>query len=656
MPNSTPHRASISRRRATVIANHVIPSAALLKGCRQSACIGEDGNRVASEGDGPRTYTRKPLRIAFPDPSAIHDRYGGSGAAVVLEGELVRPTASAQQKGGTVLVFMHPGGVLSSLPIIGALAKAGLHVCAMASRYGNNDTTLIAEKVCVDLGAVVKHLKQKLGYDKVVLCGWSGGGGLASLYQSIVETQKEEPLRTPAGDIVGVESLPPADGLALLAAHSGRARVLSEWIDPAVTDEIDPGKNRDASVDIYGKHAPTHPFSNEFVARYRSAQRARVRRITAWAKDRLDILEKEVAESKEDWRRRRRDDTFTVHCTQADIARLDVSIDPSDRPAQTVDGLADENHSPVGLARFTTLRSWLSQWSIDDSRMDATQALQNISVPVFILTNSADGLVLPKHGHDMYSAVQHSRKHLCTIQGATHYFFGQPTELRKAVFELKAWLHHEDLVRSVDNEEEPLPQLRVDDLRALTPARLPSKLELRGINHLALVSSDMNRTTRFVCEKLGMPLVKTLELGSGGGQHFFFDAGNGCSLAYFWWPDAKPAAPGIAAPVDNSQIASEADTHTAIGSMNHVAWAVPQGRLKEYRRILKSRGIECSPILHHADEPGGYVIKPGPSTTFSSFYFRGPDGEYFEFTEQYRTFEIDDVAHEPRTRADLATS
>jgi len=32
------------------------------------------------------------------------------------------------------------------------------------------------------------------------------------------------------------------------------------------------------------------------------------------------------------------------------------------------------------------------------------------------------------------------------------------------------------------------------------------------------------------------------------GQHFFFDIGNGDSLAFFWLPDAPEAAPGVAAP------------------------------------------------------------------------------------------------------------
>ena len=52
-----------------------------------------------------------------------------------------------------------------------------------------------------------------------------------------------------------------------------------------------------------------------------------------------------------------------------------------------------------------------------------------------------------------------------------------------------------------------------------------SGFELRGINHLALVCSDMARTVDFYTGVLGMPLIKTIELPAGMGQHFFFDCG-----------------------------------------------------------------------------------------------------------------------------------
>ena len=71
---------------------------------------------------------------------------------------------------------------------------------------------------------------------------------------------------------------------------------------------------------------------------------------------------------------------------------------------------------------------------------------------------------------------------------------------------------------------------------------------IRGVNHLALVCKDMKRTVDFYTGVLGMPLVKTIELPGNMGQHFFFDIGNGDSLAFFWFPNAPEAVPGVSAP------------------------------------------------------------------------------------------------------------
>ncbi len=63
----------------------------------------------------------------------------------------------------------------------------------------------------------------------------------------------------------------------------------------------------------------------------------------------------------------------------------------------------------------------------------------------------------------------------------------------------------------------------------IKPDNTNSEFELGGINHVALVCSDMARTVDFYSNILGMPLIKSLDLPNGAGQHFFFDAGNGSS-------------------------------------------------------------------------------------------------------------------------------
>ncbi len=72
------------------------------------------------------------------------------------------------------------------------------------------------------------------------------------------------------------------------------------------------------------------------------------------------------------------------------------------------------------------------------------------------------------------------------------------------------------------------------------------EFEFQGVNHLALVCKDMARTVDFYSNVLGMPLIKTIELPKGMGQHFFFDLGNGDSLAFFWFPNAPESQPGVA--------------------------------------------------------------------------------------------------------------
>ena len=96
-------------------------------------------------------------------------------------------------------------------------------------------------------------------------------------------------------------------------------------------------------------------------------------------------------------------------------------------------------------------------------------------------------------------------------------------------------------------------------------APMERPFEFQGINHLALVCRDMARTVAFYEGVLGMPLVKTVELPAGMGQHFFFDMGNDDCLAFFWFADAPPAQPGVS---NAGALPGEGDIATGIPSHN----------------------------------------------------------------------------------------
>ena len=159
-----------------------------------------------------------------------------------------------------------------------------------------------------------------------------------------------------------------------------------------------------------------------------------------------------------------------------------------------------------------------------------------------------------------------------------------------------------------------------------------SEFDLGGVNHLALVCSDMKRTVEFYTQVLGMRLIKTISLPGGAGQHFFFDMGGGNALAFFWFPDAPDPEPGISAPVNAPGLG---EWISAIGSMNHVAFNVPEERFLEYRAKLKDKGVRVSPILDHDDSEMGVARDCTPvsssarstSRTPTAFCWSSPAGD-----------------------------
>lgn len=170
------------------------------------------------------------------------------------------------------------------------------------------------------------------------------------------------------------------------------------------------------------------------------------------------------------------------------------------------------------------------------------------------------------------------------------------------------------------------------------------EFEIQGICHLALVCSDMERTVDFYTNILGMPLVKTVELPQGGGQHFFFDIGGGSYLAFFWFPDAPPAAPGVASAAD---LPGRGEILSAVGSMNHVAFTVPPEKFEEYQQRLIDKGVDTGIILNHDDSEWGVAAQMHDGVFIRSLYFRDPDGILLEFAAWTRELTPDDVRHEP---------
>jgi len=374
---------------------------------------------------------REPYGYNYKEASRLKEVYGSAAGRVFVECMRIRPETGESK---TVILFSHPIGGGSFLPLVTALARAGRHVIYCNTRYRGNDSALILEKCVLDLGACVADLKRRFGYDKVILGGWSGGGSLSLFYQD----QAEHPTitHTPAGDAVDLvgAGLQPADGIMLLAAHISRSVTMTEWMDPSILDEDRPFE-RDVGLNIYDPDCPSQPpYSPEFVARFREAQIARNRRITARVKRTLAKLK---AAGDPDMER-----PFVVAGTMSDVRWTDPTQDPSDRTPHTC-YLGDPriaNDGPVGLGRFTTLRSWLSQWSYDESRANGLVNAARISCPVLVINNTADLACTPSHAARLFEAVASPDKAYVDIKDADHYYIERPDLLPRAVAAVSGWL------------------------------------------------------------------------------------------------------------------------------------------------------------------------------------------------------------------------
>lgn len=377
--------------------------------------------------------------VSFDEQAAFVETYGFSGSqgAVNLEGIIFRPRGVDSR---TLLIFMHPASTLQLLPIPRRLAEMGFHVLCAGSRYARNDTALIMEKVLLDMGAYIRTAKERWGYDHVVIAGWSGGGSLGMFYQS----QAENPTisATPSGELVDVvgAKLIPADAVIFQAAHLSRARLLVDCIDPSVKDELNPD-DRIIELDIYDVRNPNKPpYTKEFIEQYRAAQRARMNRITERVKETLsDLNSRGTGE---------RERGFVTHRTLADPRFLDKTLDPNGRPENwCYMGLPETaNTGPVGLARFSMLRSWLSQWSLDDSRADGLSCVKQITVPLLAIENEADDAVPQPHTKMLFEAAGSADKCFHIIEGANHYYKGQPELLDEAANLISGWLEERNLL------------------------------------------------------------------------------------------------------------------------------------------------------------------------------------------------------------------
>ena len=298
---------------------------------------------------------------------------------------------AAGSRPATAFIATHYDVDFSEHYLAGPLADRGFGFLGWNTRYRGAGTYFSLESAIVDIGVGVRWLRDVAGAERVVILGNSGGASLMAAYQAAAEG-------TEAGDL-----------FVSLQAHRGRPDVLTSWLDPSVTDEADP-VSIDPALDLFATGRET-PLSAEFVARYRAAQVDRNHRITEWCHRELARLRGAGGS----------DRVFGVARTWADPRFIDLTLDPSDRPAGCYAGDPRRaNYSPFGLAATTTCRTWLEMWSLEESACRAEPHLARVAVPSLVLQSTGDQGCFPSDAAAIHAALASTDKSLSSFPG-DHY-------------------------------------------------------------------------------------------------------------------------------------------------------------------------------------------------------------------------------------------
>ncbi len=343
------------------------------------------------------------------------------------------------KKPQTAILSMHPRGNQSRNSFFLPLVEAGFAAFGHNNRYLNNDRDGIHERMLLDIAEGVRFLKSR-GFEKVVLLGQSGGGSLMAFYQAqAVTTPPGRVSSTPAGDPPNLNQfdLPPGDGLLLVIPHVGEGKILELRIDPSVINEGDP-LSIDPSLDMYnpanGFHLPPQgtTYSQEFIARYREGQTARMARLDSWARDliaeqnhykglmeRRDFRNLPPEQQQRIERHANTEGMMTIYRTWADISYMDLGIDPSDRTvgenSGTTPWLANYSRSPTPA--YISPRAFLSSRSSISSNAVSVENLPKVEVPLRIVQGTAHRAVYPSETKALLEAAGSEDKELVWIVG-----------------------------------------------------------------------------------------------------------------------------------------------------------------------------------------------------------------------------------------------
>ena len=143
-------------------------------------------------------------------------------------------------------------------------------------------------------------------------------------------------------------------------------------------------------------------------------------------------------------------------------------------------------------------------------------------------------------------------------------------------------------------------------------------MKFGGINHLALVTNDMEKTVRFYRDVLGMPLVGAVGNTPNGYpyRHYFFEIGPSNTLAFFEWPGMieeyhKPAGQPVKGRIQFDHVAFDVESEEALEELQH---------------HLSNAGVAVTPVVDHKVFHSIYFTDPNGIALEATFWIYNPTG------------------------------
>jgi catechol 2,3-dioxygenase-like lactoylglutathione lyase family enzyme len=154
----------------------------------------------------------------------------------------------------------------------------------------------------------------------------------------------------------------------------------------------------------------------------------------------------------------------------------------------------------------------------------------------------------------------------------------------------------------------------------------------RGINHLAMVTPDMDGTVRFYHGVLGMRLVTTLQAGPM--RHYFFEIAPGNTIAFFEVRGAEAFAKPAGVP-DRKRAAQ----------FDHLSFNLPdEEALHRLQARLKAHGCEVTEVVDHGIVRSVYFTDNNGIALEASWWVVDPTGRESDYGDDRVFADKDPVA------------